>query len=192
MICSCGTRYPDSDAHCIYCGARNAEYKPPEPASPTSESSDAGQPFDPWEAFPDKAPSPEQNTTQQQDHTRQQTHAHGQDAPPWAQQPSSWDQNQHENTHPEALFRRAKISAIISLVCGILGNIIGGPIFGLIAIFQGRRAKMLGYPGGMATAGIVLGIIAIVFWLFAMFFIFYVIPRVAPQLVPYINQVFPF
>jgi len=180
MICSCGARYPDSDKRCTYCGAQNAEYKPPEPVKQTAPETD--QQFNPWDAFPGKQPPPEQNPNGQ--NANRQTSFNDQNYPPWGQ-------NRHEHEHDEDLARLANTSAIISLVCGILGNIIAGPIFGTIAIFQGRKAKRLGYLGGKATAGVVLGIVAIVFWLFFMFLLFYVIPRNAPHLIPYFEQFFP-
>jgi len=175
MICSCGARYPDSDEACTYCGAKNAEYKPPEPVQqPAAESNtEAGQPYNPWDAFPGKQPK-----EQSEQSSNPQTPSH----PPWQQQ----DYGQRLQ---EELFHLANSAANISVICGILGNIIAGPIFGTIAIFQGRKAKRLGYPGGKATAGIVLGVIAIIFWLFAMIMLFYVFPRVAPQLIP---QILPY
>ena len=49
-----------------------------------------------------------------------------------------------------------------ALVCGIVGLFLAGLILGIIAIVQGKNAKKLGYTGGKATAGIVLGIVDIV------------------------------
>lgn len=62
--------------------------------------------------------------------------------------------------------------AVSSLVCGIVGVVLcwtclGGLILGIVAIMQSKKAKqnIAAYPGqyggaGMATAGLVLGIIA--------------------------------
>ena len=58
-----------------------------------------------------------------------------------------------------------------ALVCGIVGLFFAGFILGIIAIVQGNKAKRLGYPGGKATAGIVLGVIALCGWVFAMIMI---------------------
>ena len=57
---------------------------------------------------------------------------------------------------------QASKAATSSLVCGIVGLFVAGIILGIVAIAQGNKAKQLGYQGGKATAGIVLGIIDIV------------------------------
>lgn len=57
---------------------------------------------------------------------------------------------------------QASKTATSSLVCGIVGLFVAGIILGIVAIAQGNKAKQLGYQGGKATAGIVLGIIDIV------------------------------
>ena len=57
---------------------------------------------------------------------------------------------------------QASKTATSSLVCGIIGLFVAGIILGIVAIAQGNKAKQLGYQGGKATAGIVLGIIDIV------------------------------
>ena len=51
-----------------------------------------------------------------------------------------------------------------ALVCGIIGLFFLGLVLGIIAIVQGRKAVRLGYPGGKATAGIVLGVISLIGW----------------------------
>jgi len=58
------------------------------------------------------------------------------------------------------------------MVCGIIGFVVAGLILGIIAITQGTKAKNLGYVGGKATVGIVLGIIDIVAWAIIMIFMF--------------------
>jgi uncharacterized transporter YbjL len=50
------------------------------------------------------------------------------------------------------------------MICGIVGLVVAGLILGIIAIVQGNNAKKLGYTGGQATAGIVLGVIDIAAW----------------------------
>ena len=55
-------------------------------------------------------------------------------------------------------------AASASLVCGIIGIFFFGLILGIIALVQGAKAKKLGYTGGKATAGIVLGVIDLVGW----------------------------
>ena len=57
---------------------------------------------------------------------------------------------------------QASKTATSSLVCGIIGLFVAGIILGIVAIAQGNKAKQLGYQGGKATAGIVLGLIDIV------------------------------
>ena len=49
-----------------------------------------------------------------------------------------------------------------SLVCGIISLFIFGFILGIIAVSQASNAKRMGYTGGKATAGMVLGIIGII------------------------------
>lgn len=49
-----------------------------------------------------------------------------------------------------------------ALICGIISLFVFGFILGIIAIVQASSAKKLGYVGGKATAGMVLGIIGIV------------------------------
>ena len=51
--------------------------------------------------------------------------------------------------------------AIASLVCGIVSFFCFGVILGLLAVIFGGVAKSKGYKGGMATAGIVLGVIGL-------------------------------
>ena len=52
--------------------------------------------------------------------------------------------------------------AIASMVCGIVGMFFGGFILGPLAIIFAIVAKKKGFSGAMATAGLVLGIIAVV------------------------------
>ena len=53
-------------------------------------------------------------------------------------------------------------AANASLLCGVIGLFF--VILAIVAIVQGRKAKTRGYKGGKATAGIALGIIAIIGW----------------------------
>ena len=77
-------------------------------------------------------------------------------------------QNNYQNTNNQDN-RAANSAATASLVCGIIGFFIAGLILGIIAIAQGNKAKRLGYIGGKATAGIVLGVIDIIAWAFIIF-----------------------
>ena len=58
--------------------------------------------------------------------------------------------------------------AIASLVLGIVSIFCFGIIVGTLAIVFSRMAKSKGYPGGMATAGFVCGIIGLVGWALSM------------------------
>ena len=92
----------------------------------------------------------------------------GQQAPPQYGQPGQQVPPQYGQPYQQNYYAGQKHpadgTATAALVCGIIGLFIFGLILGIIAIVQGSRAKKLGYPGGKATAGIVLGIIDIVAW----------------------------
>ena len=60
---------------------------------------------------------------------------------------------------------------IASLVTGLIAFFVVPLLFGALAIIFGGVAKSKGYRGGMATAGIVLGIIAVALWLVMMIFV---------------------
>jgi len=62
-------------------------------------------------------------------------------------------------------------SAVASLVCGILGFCTVPIILSIIAIVQGDKAKKLGYTGGMATAGTVLGWTGLILGIIGIIFI---------------------
>ena len=61
--------------------------------------------------------------------------------------------------------------AIAALVMGILSFFIVPLLFGGLGIVFGALAKNKGYRGGMATAGIVCGIIGIALWIIMIAFI---------------------
>jgi len=144
MICSCGARYPDSDEFCIYCGARNPQYQPPDPNEHLSSGAlDPGQPL-----YPGQPPYPGQTPTYGQTPYPEQQ-------PSYGQQPY---QDQYSNSP------QANGAATGSLVCGIIGFFVAGLILGLVAITQSKKAKRLGYVGGKATAGMVLGVIDVIAW----------------------------
>jgi len=163
MICSCGARYPDSDENCGYCGTRNAEYTPPV----VVQHDNNAVPHNPWDAFPGAQPVSTED-----------------------KESAPWNSEQNENRYKDELQIVANRAANISLVCGICGNIIWGPIFGAVAVYQGRKAKKLGYPGGKATIGTFLGVVAIIFWIVAMFSIRVLVPRYLPELLPYLDRFF--
>lgn len=71
--------------------------------------------------------------------------------------------------------QRVAPGATLSLVFGILGLVIFAFVFGPLAIWQASKARKaiqedpeLG-GGGRATAGLVLGIVSIVFWVIGIF-----------------------
>jgi len=163
MICTCGSRYPDNDEKCTFCGALNHKYAPPTPEtnSTTIDLKAFDKPADPWDAFPGKKPKSQEEGWQGSEADRQLLAKQG---------------------------RRARFSANASVLCGVLGNVFYGPIFGPIAIFLGIRAKKVGFRGTRATVGIALGILAIVFWMLAMVLILVIIPRFAPELLPVISE----
>jgi hypothetical protein len=76
-------------------------------------------------------------------------------------------------TSPDNMYHGPRMNApgaVASLVCGIIGLLICGIVFGPIAIAQSSQAKRaiaadptLG-GGGMATAGLILGILDLVGW----------------------------
>ena len=89
-------------------------------------------------------------------------------------QPLYGQPNQQSYQHPyyEQQYRAADSAATGAMVCGIIGLFVAGLILGIVALVQGNKAKKMGYVGGKATAGIVLGIIDIAAWaiiLIAMF-----------------------
>ena len=79
--------------------------------------------------------------------------------------PPNFGQPYQSKFHGRVQKDPAESAATASLVFGIIGLCLIGMVFGIVAIVQGRKAKSLGYTGGKATAGIVLGIVAIIVWL---------------------------
>ncbi|MCL2170202.1 MAG: DUF4190 domain-containing protein [Defluviitaleaceae bacterium] len=60
--------------------------------------------------------------------------------------------------------------AVASLVTGILSLIIPfiGVILGIVAVVLATGAQKEGFRGGMATGGLVMGIIAVALWAFSL------------------------
>lgn len=54
--------------------------------------------------------------------------------------------------------------ATASLVMGILAIVIGGFVFGILAIVFAVMARKNGNTSGKATAGLIMGIISIALW----------------------------
>jgi hypothetical protein len=81
-------------------------------------------------------------------------------------------------TSPDGIYHGPKVNApgaVSSLVFGILGLLICGVIFGALAISNSNKAKraMASDPtlggSGLATAGLVLGIIDLIGWAIILF-----------------------
>jgi len=96
---------------------------------------------------------PQQQQTVQQQPYVQQYQPYGQPQQPYGQNYQNYQQ-QYGSVN-----KLGSGAATTSLVCGIVGLFFLGIALGIIAIVQGNRAKKMGYKGGMATAGIVLGIL---------------------------------
>jgi hypothetical protein len=80
--------------------------------------------------------------------------------------------------YPEAGSPQTHSKAIVSLVCGIIGLFLCGVVLGPVAIYYGNQAKKEirasggRYTGeGFATAGIVLGIIAVVAFVIGLIYV---------------------
>lgn len=73
-------------------------------------------------------------------------------------------QNQTQDTPGKGL-------GIASLVCGIVSFFCFGLILGILAVVFGGIAKGKGYKGGMATAGIVLGVIGLALYVICIIFL---------------------
>ncbi|MEY2996403.1 MAG: hypothetical protein RLZ86_971 [Actinomycetota bacterium] len=71
---------------------------------------------------------------------------------------------------------RTDARAVAALVCGILGLLILGLVFGAVAVILGRRSRreIMEQPAvlkglGLATAGMVLGVIDMAAYIFIVF-----------------------
>ncbi len=92
-------------------------------------------------------------------------------APTQAPTPYTQQPNGYNPYAPSAQSQPGKGLAITSLVLGIIAFICAPIITGILGIVFGGVAKSKGYRGGMATAGIVCGIIALVLWVASIVFI---------------------
>ena len=84
---------------------------------------------------------------------------------PQYQQPQYQQPQYQQPQYQQPVKQPANGLAVASLVCGLLSFFVAAFIFGLLSVIFGGVAKSKGNRGGMATAGIVLGIIALVVWL---------------------------
>ena len=82
-----------------------------------------------------------------------------------AAEPAATAQNPVFNNAPvQNTSYPGKGMAIAALVLGIVSFFCAPLITGVLGIVFGCVAKSQGYPGGMATAGIVCGIIGLILW----------------------------
>ncbi|MDR0914823.1 MAG: zinc-ribbon domain-containing protein [Oscillospiraceae bacterium] len=162
IICNrCNQQNEDDALFCSYCGENiSAQPRPttlngvpleqqaapvtPQPPSPPVNQS-PGQPYNgQYPQYPQQPQQPYNGQYPQYQY------------PQYPQQPYNGQYPQYPN-----YANNGDGAATGSLVCGIIGLFVAGLIMGIIAIVQGNKAKKLGYTGGKATAGIVLGIIDI-------------------------------
>jgi len=138
-----------------------------------------------YKEISDKAPScincgyPTKPTTDLDDNVIQQRSANYANNPSLYQQQSQPVSSQYNYAPSQEVYyqqaiqqneQAAKKAANTSFTCGIVGLFFAGLIFGIIAIAQGNKAKNLGYTGKDASAGIVLGVIAIIAWAIIVYF----------------------
>ena len=145
---NCGAQNPDNALFCSNCSGRMDGT--PQPV------------FDPqqqayvWPQQQQNVQPPQPPYGQQYQQPYQQQPYGSQYQQPYGQNYQNYQQRYGNNAKP------GSGAATTSLVCGIVGLFFLGIALGIIAIVQGNRAKKLGYPGGKATAGIVLGILDLV------------------------------
>ena len=136
MICEkCGTFNNDEAAFCTTCGADLKSQAPVAPAQPN-----------PYQSNPYQS-NPYQNATPYQNNPYQPQNAKPYGAP------------------PVAPAQPGKGLAIAGMVLGIISLLCFPYITGVLAVIFGAVAKNKGCKSGMATAGIVCGIIGVALWL---------------------------
>jgi len=82
--------------------------------------------------------------------------------------------NGNQQPANQGQYRPGEVLARASLAFGIFGLIIFfvlGFVLGPLSIIWGKRAKRRGYAGGVATAGIILGIVDLAAWLASVIFV---------------------
>lgn len=86
-------------------------------------------------------------------------------------QPQQPDMPIYQPPYPqEAPAAQGKGLAVASLILGIVSFFCFAIITGILAIVFGSIAKSKGYRGGLATGGIVCGIIGVALWLLMIIF----------------------
>lgn len=150
MFCTqCGAQQEDSALFCTVCGASLQQAQP----TPVAEE----QPIQPAQPVYEQQPTqPTQPVYEQQP---------AQTVQPAYQQPTQPVYGQQPGTPVPG-----KGLAVASLVLGIVSFFCFAIITGILAIVFGAVAKNKGFKGGMATAGIVCGVIGVALWLVMMIF----------------------
>jgi len=83
---------------------------------------------------------------------------------------NGYQQNGYQqNGYQQPVSQPGKGLAIAAMILGIISFFCFPAITGALGIIFGAVAKSKGYRGGMATAGIVCGVIGIVLWLIMLF-----------------------
>lgn len=83
---------------------------------------------------------------------------------------NGYQQNGYQqNGYQQPVSQPGKGLAIAGMILGIISFFCFPAITGALGIIFGAVAKSKGYRGGMATAGIVCGVIGIVLWLIMLF-----------------------
>lgn len=77
-------------------------------------------------------------------------------------------ENENVELEQNADIKAGKKTAIGGMIAGIAGLLIFGLVLGVGAIGAFGRARKLGYKGGFAIAALILGILDIVGWAYAM------------------------
>ena len=168
MLCpKCGTENSNSP-YCTACGenlqigVQGAVAPPAQPQSPVYP--DPAQPVNQQPVY-QQPQQPQQPVYQQPQQPVYQQPVYQQPQQPYGQQFPVQPQAPYGQPYmPVSMEPAGEKAATGSLVCGIISLFCAGFILGIIAIVQGNKAKKLGYSGGKATAGIVLGVIGLIGW----------------------------
>lgn len=141
----CGAMNHDDTVKCAACGAY---YNPPSPPPPPA--------YSPYTPPTYSAPTPPPTY------------------PTYTTPPTYTTYTPPIYTHHHVLENQGHDLALASLIIGIVACVCmgWGWIHSILAIVLGCAAKSKGYRGEMATAGIVLGGISVVLFIFSIFFIF--------------------
>jgi len=137
-----------------------AAYQPTQPdVQPAAQGA-----VEPVAAQPVGYQQPQQYDQQQQQYG-QQPQQYGQQPQQYGQQPQPYNPqyNQQYQQQPAAADQKNG-KALASLICGIVSLFVFGLILGIVAIVLGVQARSNPNRRGMATAGIVFGVIGIIGW----------------------------